>query len=77
MTVHSPYTDRSDTVAALVEASVLPLSVIIVGVGGEDFSAMEYLDGDGGRLRDAAGRSAARDIVQFVGQWQGRAYRVY
>ncbi|XP_043190059.1 copine-8-like [Amphibalanus amphitrite] len=59
-------TDRLDTVAALVDASALPLSIIIVGVGSEDFSAMEYLDCDGGRLRDAAGRSAARDVVQFV-----------
>ena len=60
--------DRLDTVSALVDASALPLSVIIVGVGSEDFSAMEYLDCDGGRLRDAAGRAAARDVVQFVGE---------
>ena len=46
------------------------MSVIIVGVGAEDFSAMEYLDGDGQRLRDDRGRPAARDIVQFVGGWR-------
>ncbi len=58
-------TDMQETVAALVEASALPMSVIIVGVGNEDFRAMEALDGDGGLLR-ARGRVAARDIVQFV-----------
>ncbi|KAF0289679.1 Nicotinic receptor-associated protein 1 [Amphibalanus amphitrite] len=58
--------DRADTVAALVDASSLPMSVIIVGVGSEDFSAMEYLDSDNQKLRDDRGRIAARDIVQFV-----------
>jgi len=59
-------TDRPDTVAALVEASSLPMSVIIVGVGAESFAEMEYLDADNQRLRDGRGRTAARDIVQFV-----------
>ena len=44
----------------------MPCSVIIVGVGNADFSAMEELDGDGGRLRNGRGVAAARDIVQFV-----------
>ena len=65
--------DKSDTVAALVEASSLPMSVIIVGVGSEDFSAMEYLDSDNQKLRDDRGRTAARDIVQFVGRWRRRS----
>lgn len=51
-----------DTIIAL---SKLPCSIIIVGVGNADFSAMEELDGDGGRLGN--GREyAERDIVQFV-----------
>ena len=37
----------------------------IVGVGSADFSAMRVLDGDGGLLK-SGGRTAARDIVQFV-----------
>jgi len=49
-----------------VEASTLPLSIIIVGVGSADFSAMEELDGDTVRLTAPDGRPAARDIVQFV-----------
>uniref|UniRef100_A0A4W6G693 Copine III n=1 Tax=Lates calcarifer TaxID=8187 RepID=A0A4W6G693_LATCA len=33
---------------------------------GADFSAMEFLDGDDGRLRSLSGEAAMRDIVQFV-----------
>lgn len=36
--------DMDATVERLVTASTLPLSIIIVGVGDADFSAMEYLD---------------------------------
>ncbi|XP_045581544.1 copine-8 isoform X3 [Procambarus clarkii] len=57
--------DLPDTRKALVHASSLPMSVIIVGVGQEDFSAMEQLDGDENRL-SAEGKYAERDIVQFV-----------
>ncbi|XP_066950988.1 copine-8-like isoform X1 [Macrobrachium rosenbergii] len=57
--------DIPDTKKALVEASNLPMSVIIVGVGDEDFSAMEQLDGDEHRL-SFGGKYAERDIVQFV-----------
>uniref|UniRef100_A0A8C4SXV7 Copine-3-like n=2 Tax=Erpetoichthys calabaricus TaxID=27687 RepID=A0A8C4SXV7_ERPCA len=42
------------------------MSIIIVGVGGADFSAMEFLDGDDGCLRSPTGAPAVRDIVQFV-----------
>ncbi|KAK4304696.1 hypothetical protein Pmani_023368 [Petrolisthes manimaculis] len=58
-------TDLPDTRKALVHASNLPMSVIIVGVGNEDFSAMEQLDGDEKRLSHN-GVYAERDIVQFV-----------
>lgn len=50
----------------IVQLSELPCSIIIVGVGNADFSAMEALDGDDGVLRDSSGRKAQRDIVQFV-----------
>lgn len=55
-----------ETRRAIVNASRLPMSIIIVGVGGADFSAMEFLDGDDGILRSATGEAAMRDIVQFV-----------
>ncbi|TNN40623.1 Copine-1 [Liparis tanakae] len=59
-------TDLDQTRDAIVRASRLPLSVIIVGVGPADFKAMELLDGDDGVLRSTVGEAVARDIVQFV-----------
>ncbi|ELW69600.1 Copine-1 [Tupaia chinensis] len=59
-------TDVEATREAVVRASNLPMSVIIVGVGGADFEAMEQLDADGGPLRTRSGEAAVRDIVQFV-----------
>ncbi|XP_028091892.1 protein BONZAI 1-like isoform X1 [Camellia sinensis] len=60
-------TDLQETKDALVKASDLPLSILIVGVGGADFKEMEILDADKGeRLESSNGRVASRDIVQFV-----------
>ncbi|KAA8536922.1 hypothetical protein F0562_029400 [Nyssa sinensis] len=60
-------TDLQETKDALVRASDLPLSILIVGVGGADFQQMEILDADNGhRLESSTGRVATRDIVQFV-----------
>ncbi|KAK7399288.1 hypothetical protein VNO78_10469 [Psophocarpus tetragonolobus] len=60
-------TDLQETKDALVKASDLPLSILIVGVGGADFKEMEVLDADKGeRLESSSGRVASRDIVQFV-----------
>jgi len=58
-------TDMEATKSAIIDASDLPLSIIIVGVGSEDFSAMEELDSDDALL-SYRGRTAKRDIVQFV-----------
>jgi len=41
------------------------MSIIIIGVGGADFEAMEELDGDSVRI-SYNGKQAVRDIVQFV-----------
>jgi len=65
--------DMPRTKDLLVELSTLPVSVIIIGVGSEDFSAMEELDGDGGVLRGSNGQPCERDIVQFVEFKQARA----
>ncbi|XVE56494.1 hypothetical protein DITRI_Ditri04bG0014800 [Diplodiscus trichospermus] len=60
-------TDLQETKDALVKASDLPLSILIVGVGGADFKEMEILDADKGeRLESSTGRVASRDIVQFI-----------
>ena len=58
--------DMQETLRAIVYASALPFSIIIVGVGGADFAAMNILDCDGGLLKDQMGIVAKRDIVQFV-----------
>merc|ERR1711874_435730 len=58
-------TDFDTTKSAIIDASDLPLSIIIVGVGSEDFSAMEELDSDD-QLLAHNGQTAKRDIVQFV-----------
>ncbi|XP_045845456.1 copine-7 isoform X2 [Meles meles] len=59
-------TDMADTREAIVRASHLPMSIIIVGVGNADFTDMQTLDGDDGVLRSPRGEPALRDIVQFV-----------
>lgn len=78
--------DMEETRHAVVQASKLPMSIIIVGVGNADFAAMEFLDGDSRMLRSHTGEEAARDIVQFVpfrefrnvsvgADWGGGSYR--
>ena len=59
-------TDEDETIRSIVEASDLPLSIIIVGVGDADFSSMERLDGDEGFGLQYRGVKCRRDIVQFV-----------
>eukprot|EP00252_Welwitschia_mirabilis_P003379 TRINITY_DN13459_c0_g1_i1.p1 TRINITY_DN13459_c0_g1~~TRINITY_DN13459_c0_g1_i1.p1 ORF type:complete len:575 (-),score=116.29 TRINITY_DN13459_c0_g1_i1:411-2135(-) len=60
-------TDIQETKDAIVKASDLPLSILIVGVGGADFKEMEILDADNGQpLESSNGQIATRDIVQFV-----------
>lgn len=54
------------TVNQIVRASGLPCSVIIVGVGDEEFEKMQELDGDNKALKNMAGQMAKRDVVQFV-----------
>lgn len=58
--------DMQNTISAIVSASNLPISIVIVGVGNDDFSPMNVLDGDGKLLRSSNGATASRDIVQFV-----------
>lgn len=41
------------------------MSILIVGIGDEDFSKMEELDSDE-KLLEENGQVAERDIVQFV-----------
>jgi len=58
-------TDMPRTKQAIIRASTLPMSIIIVGVGNADFDAMDELDADTVPLV-FNGIQAQRDIVQFV-----------
>ncbi|XP_019732671.1 copine-8 isoform X1 [Hippocampus comes] len=57
--------DMAQTKESIINASCLPMSIIIVGVGPAEFDAMIELDGDEVRI-SSRGRYAERDIVQFV-----------
>jgi len=58
--------DMDETIDSLVEASFLPISVIIIGIGDADFTNMDVLDADDEPLVDRNGRKSDRDLVQFV-----------
>ena len=58
--------DMNETKKMIIEASKLPCSIIIVGIGDEDFDMMIELDSDDKALKDDKNNEAKRDIVQFV-----------
>ena len=58
--------DMPKTIKRIVKASSLNVSIIIVGVGNEEFGSMDELDNKKGKLKDSHDHKAIRDIVQFV-----------
>ena len=58
--------DFDETKSSIIKASYLPFSIVIIGVGDDDFTDMIELDGDKTELVDKNGNRAKRDIVQFV-----------
>ena len=60
--------DSEQTRDKIIEASNLPISIIIVGIGGEDFdfNLMKMLDGNNTALVGSKGKPWKRDIVHFV-----------
>jgi len=58
-------TDMPQTKQAIIKASTLPMSIIIVGVGNADFTAMDELGSDTAPLV-YKGVQAQRNIVNFV-----------
>ena len=57
--------DLNETISEIIDASYLPMSIVIVGVGAANFTKMDFLDSDNNLLQ-RNGKKAARDIVQFV-----------
>jgi len=58
--------DMQQTIDWIVRGSFAPLSIVIVGVGKDDFGNMDTLDADDRPLVDSRGVKMDRDIVQFV-----------
>jgi len=57
--------DMEKTKEAIIEASEYPISIIIIGVGKDNFENMEELDGDD-KILKFHNKASKRDIVQFV-----------
>ena len=59
--------DMEATIDQIVRATSLPLSIIIIGVGNNNFESMEVLDADDKPLfSKTLNKQMERDIVQFV-----------
>ena len=58
--------DMGDTIDSLVEASLLPLSLIIIGIGNSSFSQMGEITNNKEPLISSGGIKSSRNIVQFI-----------
>jgi Copine len=61
--------DMDETIELLAQNSKnCGVSIIIVGIGKEDFTIMKQLDGDNKALVSESGKKVERDLIQFV-EW--------
>ncbi|OMJ95503.1 hypothetical protein SteCoe_1100 [Stentor coeruleus] len=58
--------DMQNTINSIVLGSKFPLSIVIVGIGNDNFESMIDLDADIKPLVDSNGTKMIRDIVQFI-----------
>jgi hypothetical protein len=58
--------DLQDTIDAIVEANDAPLSIVIVGVGSENFDGMKLLDATKSTLIARNRQEATRSVAHFV-----------
>ena len=58
--------DINETIDSIIEASNLPISFIIVGVGEDVNFDMKSLNGESGKLVSNKGEVLNKDIVQYV-----------
>ena len=55
--------DLQDTIDQIVKACYEPLSIIIVGIGSENFDKMNFLDADSVPLISSWGETMRRDVL--------------
>ena len=58
--------DREKTIDRIIEASKLPISFIIIGIGAHVTDDMKILNGEKGKLISSNGEKLNKDIVQYV-----------
>ena len=58
--------DMKETLDSIIDLSILPISIIIIGIGDSDFDNMEILDGDEMPIINPNGNQEIPDIIQFV-----------
>ena len=58
--------DFQKTVDIIIESCYYPISIVIIGIGDNDFENMEMLDADNEDLFSSNGERMIRDIVQFI-----------
>lgn len=58
--------DLQKTIDEIIKGCYVPLSIVVIGVGDEDFKNMEVIDADVNPLVSSWGEVMKRDIVQFV-----------
>eukprot|EP00850_Spirogloea_muscicola_P001471 SM000005S17268 [mRNA] locus=s5:1103464:1108359:+ [translate_table: standard] len=58
--------DLEATITAVVQASYLPMSIFIIGLGDASFNRMEVFETKKQKLRTAAGVAAARAAISFA-----------
>jgi len=59
--------DMESSICEIVKACELPISILIIGLGDNEFKSMEKLDGNVNALYSKKlERKVSRDIVQFI-----------
>ena len=61
-----PFQVINKTIDSIIEASILPISFIIIGVGDDVNSDMKILNGENGKLISSKGVVLSKDIIQYV-----------
>ncbi len=58
--------DMKKTISIIIKLSMLPVSIVIIGMGNSNFEFLKTLDSDNDDLINNEGYKTMRDIVQFV-----------